>query len=658
MNSDICFDTDAADLDLGLQREWLETNGLGGWASSTVAGAHTRRYHGLLVVATQPPVGRMVLLSKVGETLVLPQDRVELDTNLYPGAVHPQGHRHLESFSIDPYPVFTYAVGDVRLRKSVCMIQGEHTVVVSYELLQADAPLELEVRPFFAGRDYHHLGEANGSVRHEAGFADGVLSYQVYEGQPTVRLSLPGAVYDAAPGWYYNHEYPREAERGLDAREDLFSCGVLHCTLQPGEKLALVCSTEAEAGRDGMALVQTEMRRRAGETLPPALAAHPLARHLATAAGQCLVRRGDKRHTILAGYHWFTDWGRDTMIALPGVCLVTGRYAEARGIFRAFVEHISEGMIPNRFPDAGEHPDYNTVDATLWFFTALYKYVRYSGDYDFAQELWTELEEIIAWHQRGTRYGIRVEADGLLAAGEEGAQLTWMDAKVGDWVVTPRQGKAVEINALWYNALRVTAHLAERFGQADKAQSYGAQADQVKARFEALFWNAETGCLYDVVEGERRDGSIRPNQVMALSLPFPLLDGARALSILQVVEEHLLTPRGLRSLSSRDPAYRGHYGGAPLERDGAYHQGTVWGWLIGPFLTALSRLRGEEGRRQAGQIVAGFADHLKEAGLGSVSEIFDGEAPHAPRGCIAQAWSVAELLRAYWEDVLDQGPKD
>lgn len=658
MDLDIAFYADAANLEGGLRREWLETNALGGWASSTVAGAHTRRYHGLLVVATQPPVGRMVMLSKIGETLVLPEGRAELACNLYPGAVYPQGHAYLESFVLDPYPVFTYAGAGFSLRKNVAMLDLEHTVVVSYKLLRADGPCRLELRPFFAGRDYHHLTEANDAVRREADFAGDTLRYSPYEGQPTVHIRLPGASYAPEPEWYYNHEYPREAERGLDAREDLFGCGVLSRVLQQGDEVTLVCSIRDPTGRDGQALLAAEARRRRQAAVPAAIAAHPVARQLYRAADQCLVRRGDDRHTILAGYHWFTDWGRDTMIALPGVCLVGGRYAEARGIFRAFAENCSEGMIPNRFPDAGETPDYNTVDATLWFFTAFYKYLLYSDDYAFAAEMWPLLEDVVDWHRRGTRYGICVDSDGLLEAGEEGVQLTWMDAKVGDWVVTPRQGKAVEINALWYNALRIAGHVARKLGEADKAVSYEAAARNAKARFEALFWHETAGCLYDVIDGERFDGSVRPNQILALSLPFPLLEGERAGRVLDTVEEHLLTPRGLRSLSPRDPAYRGHYGGTPVERDGAYHQGTVWGWMIGPFLTALARGRGEAGRRQAASIVDGFADHLREAGLGSISEIFDGEAPHAPRGCVAQAWSVAELLRAYWEDVLGEGPRD
>ena len=647
------------DLSRASGREWLETNGLGGWSSSTVAGAHTRRYHGLLVAATRPPVGRLVLLSKLEETLVLPHDHLELDCNFFPGAVHPEGHCLLSGFSLDPFPTFTYATDEISLRKTIGMVHGEHTVVIVYELLRAPGPVQLQLRPLFAGRDYHQLMKANDAVHREGLFAKDVFRYQSYPDQPTVHLLVPGAHYNPSPDWYYNYQYPREEERGLECSEDLFTPGALHCTLETGRRLAVLIAVDDPQGRDSIALLETERQRRAALSLPGALAEQPLAGQLARAADQFLVRRGDGLHTILAGYHWFTDWGRDTMIALPGLCLVTGRHAEAKSIFRAFAAHISDGLLPNRFPDLGEQPEYNTVDATLWFFVALYKYLQYTGDYDFIQkELWDPLQEILARHERGTRFRIGVDPDdGLLAAGEEGVQLTWMDAKVGDWVVTPRQGKPVEINTLWYNALRIAEHLAGHFSGAALEREFRTQADRVEEEFARLFWNPSAKCLFDVIDGKRRDAAIRPNQIFALSLPFPLLDGEKARQVFAAVDRHLFTPCGLRSLSPADPAYRSRYLGSPWERDGAYHQGIVWGWLIGPFITALVRLHGEEGRVRARRIVADFETHLGEAGLGTISEIFDSESHFAPRGCIAQAWSVAELLRAYCEDVEGVGPK-
>ena len=626
--------------------EWLETNGLGGWASSTVSGAHTRRYHGLLVVATRPPVGRVVLLSRFDETLVWPTGRVELGCSVFPGAIHPQGYQWLVDFAPEPVPTWTYAGDGWVLCKRLALLAGEHALIVEYELVQAAGALCLELRPFFAGRDYHHLMQANDHVARAAAWTDDVLAYQPYPDQPPAHLYAAGASWEAAPDWYYNFQYPREKERGLDYSEDLFAPGRLRLRLAPGAAVGVVAATELPARRNPRALLADEIERR--QQVAVRAPADPLLRSLARAAHSFIVRRGDGLHTLVAGYHWFTDWGRDTMIALPGLCLVTGRFAEARDIFAAFAEHVSEGMIPNRFPDAGEVPEYHAVDATLWFFVALYKYVQYTKDYEFARALWPTLEDIAAWHVRGTRHQIKADADGLLAAGEAGVQLTWMDAKIGDWVVTPRMGKPVEVNALWYNALNVLQHLAEVFGQ---RADYGQRAAAVRASFERLFWCQKRGYLCDVVAPEGPDWAIRPNQIFALSLPFALVEGVRARRVLAVIDEHLLTPRGLRSLAPSDPAYCARYAGGPWERDSAYHQGTVWGWLIGPYITALCRCYGQKGRQRGRALLDGFAAHLHEAGLGTVSEIFDAEPPFAPRGCIAQAWSVAELLRAGVEDV-------
>ena len=633
-------------------REWLETNGLGGWASSTVSGAHTRRYHGLLVVATCPPVGRVVLLSRLDETLVLPTRRVELSCSIFSGVIHPRGDQWLTAFVPEPVPTWTYAGDGWVLRKRLALLAGEHALVVAYELVQAPGPLCLELRPFFAGRDYHHLVQANDQVARTAAWTDDVLAYQPYPDQPPAYIYAADASWEAAPDWYYNFQYPREEERGLDHSEDLFTPGHLRLRLAPGATAGVLATTELPACRDPLALLTDEIERRQQVEVCTPWASDPLLRLLARAADQFLVRRGDGLHTVVAGYHWFTDWGRDTMIALPGLCLVTGRFAEARGIFAAFAEYVSEGMIPNRFPDAGEEPEYHAVDATLWFFVALYKYLQYTEDYEFARELWPTLEDIAAWHERGTRHQIRVDDDGLLTAGEPGVQLTWMDAKIGDWVVTPRMGKPVEVNALWYNALKILQHLGETFGQ---RADYGQRAAEVQASFDRLFWCEERGYLCDVVAPEGPDWAIRPNQIFALSLPFPLVEGERARRILSVIDEHLLTPRGLRSLSPHDPAYCAQYAGGPWERDSAYHQGTVWGWLIGPYITALCRCHGRVGRQRGRALLDGFAAHLNEAGVGTVSEIFDAEPPFAPRGCIAQAWSVAELLRAGVEDVWENG---
>jgi predicted glycogen debranching enzyme len=643
----ISFDaTVTHDLDTAASREWLEANGLGGWASGTVAGCHTRRYHGLLVAATRPPVGRMVLLSKLAETLVVGDDRHELDTNRYAGAVHPHGYESLVSFALDPMPTFVYEAGGVRLQKTVAAIHGENTTVVLYEVKSAPGPVSLELRPLVAHRDYHALQHANDAIRFaNASFLDGVFRAKPYDGAPELFLQVPGSSFTAKPDWYFRFEYALEMERGLDAHEDLFCYGAFRRELASGDRFGVIVSTGEVAGRDPVALVAKERARRA--VVADAVAAEdPALRELAAAADAFVVRRGEDLRTIIAGYPWFSDWGRDTMIALPGICLATGRYDDAKKILRAFARSVDEGMLPNRFPDAGDAPEYNTVDGTLWFFVAAHRYLEATGDEAFVLgELLPVFEDIVARHERGTRYGIKVDDDGLLRAGEPGVQLTWMDAKVGDWVVTPRYGKPVEIQALWYNALCVLADLRARAGRAVEAASLLARAKQVKARFVETFWNAEASCLYDVVDGDRRDASVRPNQIFALSLPYTLLPKDKARAVLAVVEDKLLTPYGLRSLAPGDPAYRGRYEGGPAERDASYHQGTVWSWLLGPYAEALVKTSGVVARPKARKAIEGLLPHLQEAGLGTISEIFDGDAPHAPRGCPAQAWSVGEALR-------------
>jgi predicted glycogen debranching enzyme len=639
------------DFTTALHREWLETNGLGGWASSTISGAHSRRYHGLLVAATQPPVGRMVLLSKLDETVVIDGQRHELSCNAYPAAIHPRGYELLESFTKDLFPVFVYQAAGIRLRKTIAAIHGENTTLVVYEVLQAPSAFGFELLPLVAGRDAHALTHANDAIRREAHFRDGIFQVQPYDGVPELFIAVPGAGYEARPDWFFNFQYALEQERGLDFSEDLFCYGSFRLTLRPGDKLALIISTENPAGRDAFNLLEWEEHRRQGH-LARMWLRDEVATTLTLAADQFVVQRGQESVTVIAGYHWFSDWGRDTMIALPGLTLVTGRFQEAAKILRAFAASVSQGMLPNRFPDVPGEPEYNSVDAALWFFVATYEYFQYTGNMELVQdELLPVLEEIVAWHDRGTRYHIHVDADGLLVAGEPGVQLPWMDARFGDRPVTPRQGKAVEINALWVNALQIVADLMLQSGAGSAAAKYRERAERVKQRFNEVFWNEQDQCLYDVVEGERREAAIRPNQIFALSLPFPLLSDARAASVLRIVEEQLLTPYGLRSLAPGHPDYRPHCGGDPSSRDCTYHQGTVWGWLSGPFITALVRLKGPAGKAQAKTIIENLSGHLNDAGIGSISEIFDADPPHTPRGCIAQAGSVAEVLRAYLEDV-------
>ena len=642
------------DLDEAASREWLETNGLGGFSSSTVIGMNTRRYHGLLTAATKPPVGRIVMLSKLEEALIIDGRRYELSANQYAGTIYPQGFQYQTGFRLDPFPVFTYEVEGLRLEKSLFMVQGHNTVVVHYELQAGNATqgIELEVRPLIAFRDYHSTTHENSALRSHVEVSNGMATLSPYADLPALHLAHNGGARDASGFWYRHFEYAIEKERGLDSTEDLFSPLSLAFDLNTNATARIIASTErrnidlADEYRDA----EIERRRATTTRIP---AEHDeLVQILTAAADQFIVAR-ERCKTVIAGYHWFSDWGRDTMIALPGLTFTTGQTQIAKSILSEFALHVDQGMLPNRFPDAGETPEYNTVDATLWFFEAVRSLLQHTNDYEFVRaQLYNVLKDIIGWHIKGTRYNIHADGDGLLVSGEPGVQLTWMDAKVGDWVVTPRHGKPVEIQALWYNALRVMEQLAGKFGETDNEQRYAEMAFHAKQSFNQQFWNNEANCLYDVVDGKARDGSIRPNQIFAISLFYSMLSREQAESILCVVEGELLTPRGLRTLSPNDPRYVGRYEGNPLSRDGSYHQGTVWPWLMGPYITAYIKTRGEEvGREFAIHWLSKFKAHLNEACLGQVSEIFDGDAPHTARGCAAQAWSVAELLRAAVEDV-------
>ena len=648
------------DLQGATAREWLETNGLGGFASSTVAGMNTRRYHGLLVAAARPPVGRTALLSKLEETLFVGGRRYELATNQYPGVVHPRGQLWMTRFRLDPFPVFTYRVGGFELEKSVVMLYGENTTCVRYSLRRVgsgETDVRLEVRPLIAFRDHHALTHENGALAPRVHGEEGLLTVAPYEGLPALHFAHEAGEVEAAGHWYRNFTYAEEQARGLDYREDLFSPFALKFDLGGRNEVSIIASTERRDVRRAGELMCAEVERR-GAVLESSPADDETVRALTAAADQYVVARGSQK-TVIAGYHWFGDWGRDTMIALPGLTLVTGRFDVARSVLAEFARHVSQGMLPNRFTEGDEAPEYNTVDATLWYFEAVRALVAHTGDEEFVRaNLYPVLRDIVEWHERGTRYGIHVEEDGLLSAGVEGAQLTWMDAKVGDRVITPRHGKPVEIQALWYNALRTMEEFARQFGCVADEGKYAGMASRARDSFNVQFWNEEAGRLYDVVDGTARDASMRPNQIFAVSLRHSPLSAVRARLVVDAVERELLTPYGLRSLAPSDPRYSGRYGGGPAERDAVYHQGAVWAWLIGPFVTAYLKVHGRtpEAVGRARDMLAPLGAHLKEACLGHVSEIFEGDAPHAPRGAVAQAWSVAELLRALVEDVQGVGP--
>jgi predicted glycogen debranching enzyme len=644
---DVCASFDAA-----AQREWLETNGLGGYASSTLAAANTRRYHGLLVAAVHPPVGRFVLLSKLEEVVVLDGQRYELSANQYPGVVHPQGFRYLKQFRLDPFPVFTFQLENVEIEKTVFMVHGENTTVVQYRLLgPATAACTIEIRPLIAFRDYHSTTHQNGALNSCVTEEPGIASVQPYAALPALFFGHNATQVDARGCWYRHFEYLEEQRRGLDFVEDLFSPLLLRFNLHPGEAATIVASTEKRVAAQAELYRRQEITRR--KALARNVASDPVIQSLVTAADQYIVSRGEQK-TVIAGYHWFGDWGRDTMIALPGLALSTGRPEIAKSILRTFAQHVDQGMLPNRFPEAGETPEYNTVDGALWFFEAARAYLEHTNDARFVQEtLFPVLSDIIAWHVRGTRYGIKMDPSGLLSAGEPGVQLTWMDAKIGDWVVTPRSGKPVEIQALWYNALCVMQGLAQQFGDEPARKRYHSMAGVTRWSFNRLFWNGEGGCLYDVVNGGPPDASIRPNQIFAVSLPYSMLCEERARKVVEVVERELLTPYGLRTLARSDSRYRPRYEGGVFDRDSAYHQGTVWPWLLGPFITAYLKANAysQEARQRAAGWLASVIELTREKGLGQICEILDGDPPHRPCGCIAQAWSVAEILRAATESL-------
>lgn len=634
--------------------EWLDTNGLGGWSGASITGANTRRYHGLLVAAVKPPADRMVLLSKLDEILVINEKRIELGTNHYAeDVISPNGFNYIHSFSKDLFAEWIYEVEGIRLKKTIAMVHGENTVVVCYEVLHAKGKCFMELLPLMAARGYHTLAHEGPQMHWDAGFEKEVFHNQP-DGDQHLYIKVPEATYRHSPRWFNNFTYQVEAYRGLDYSEDLFNHGVFTLSLKKGDTVGIIISTNDPVQKDAFILLANEKLRR--EALLNNQSADETMRSLLLAADQFIVKRDETLKTVIAGYHWFTDWGRDTMISLPGLTLCTGRFEDAKKILGAFANSVSQGMLPNRFQDYGEAPEYNNVDGTLWYFIAVYKYLQSTNDKKFVlQQILPVLKDIMEWHHKGTRYHIHEESDGLLYSGEPGVQLTWMDAKVGDWVVTPRIGKAVEIQALWYNALCIYAELLLLNKEKEPATIYEQKAALVKKNFIQQFYNEATGYLYDVIDGDVKDDALRPNQLFAIGLPFALVnDVTIAGNVLKITAEKLYTPVGLRSISPDDSHYSGVYGGDAWHRDAVYHQGTVWSWLLGPYIDAVMIVYGDKGKKKAEEIISAFKYHLGEACIGSVSEIFDGDAPHHPRGCVAQAWGVAEIIRVITEHGLFQ----
>ncbi len=638
------------DLEHAESLEWLVTNGAGGFASGTVAGPRTRRYHGLLVAALDPPATRTVMAAEVHEILQVADHEVPLHASRWhDDTVSPRGYEHAEAFWLDgAVPAWRFCVGEVALEKRIFMVPGKNATVVQYRLARG-RPARLTVKVLAAYRDCHATTHAGG-WQMEVTQRSGAVQVVPLPGGRPLRISSVAMTIEPAHSWYEGFLLRREQERGLDSVDDSLHVATATVDLAVGDEVSLLLS--AEPGDIDAIAAFGEVVRREHAILERYRSQHgssadELGARLALAADQFLVSRGIAGHqgsSVIAGYHWFGDWGRDTMVSLPGLTLSTGRPELARDILVTYARFVDAGMIPNRFPDAAGVPEYNTVDATLWYLEAVRGYVEATGDLGLARELWPVLEEIVSAHERGTRYGIAIDpGDGLLRSGESGVQLTWMDAKVGDWVVTPRVGKCVEINALWLNGLAALAVLAKQLGRDDAP--WRQRASRVSSSMQR-FWCAETDYLFDVLDGPAgADRTLRPNQIFAVSLAACAFNSTQQRAVVDACGAALLTSHGLRSLAPAHADYRAVYEGDQRSRDGAYHQGTVWAWLLGPFALAHFRVYGDASAARS--FLEPLRDHLGAHGVGTIAEIFDGAAPHRPRGCIAQAWSVAEFLRAW-----------
>ncbi|MBF0547218.1 MAG: amylo-alpha-1,6-glucosidase [Candidatus Riflebacteria bacterium] len=639
--------------------EWLVTNGIGGFASSTIIGMNTRRYHSVLTASMKPPTERINLVSRLEETLILESYEYPLSTNRYAKVLFPSGHLYLERFERDPLPTWTFQISDVLVTKTLFMVYGRNTTVVTYKIYSNGRNVSLKIRPHYVFRDFH------GNMYENPGFVDNTAlsekgwSLQPFTNAPQLYMAWDKGIFVEEGYWYRDNFLVEEARRGLESSEDDYSNGYLNYT-GTGGLLSVIFSDQPIEGINPI-----EMRKREEirlETVASSMNSQDaFLRKLLLAADQFIVDRNSTGgKTIIAGYPWFSDWGRDSLISLPGLTLVTGRYNDARSILKTFAAYVKDGLVPNCFEDRGSEILYNSVDASLWFFFAVYKLLEYTDDYAFVQNhLFPAMKQIIEAFQNGTRFSIKMDPeDGLISAGEPGVQLTWMDAKINDWVVTPRHGKAVEINALWYNALKIFELLQEKFE--GNSMEVGALARKVRLSFKRIFWNQEEKCLFDCVTTDgKTDDSFRPNQIFAVYLPYPLLSPPEEKQLVENVFKRLYTSMGLRSLSPHNQGYIGKFHGSRLERDSAYHQGTVWSYLLGPFISSYLKVfhYSMEAQLRASHMLDVFRAHMEgESCLGTISEVFDGNPPHFSGGCFAQAWSVAEILRSYVEDVKGQKP--
>jgi predicted glycogen debranching enzyme len=669
--------------DDAIRKEWIITNGLGGYASSTVLGINTRKYHGLLVAAYHPPGDRRICLAKLDEEILVGNNIYPLGANEFQNAIFPEGHAFLKEFSISPFPRYVYAVQDVEVQKTVFMPHEENATVIIYEILNKNIfDVKVQVFPLINCRHIHSVTDRS---KNPWQFAQKLADNEVNVSFPDIPQSLlsmkttDGRYYDSGR-WIERIYYREDAMRGENCFDDCYQLGYFEVNVEANKSknfaiTAVADKNEANAVKimaempvtmyDTEALHEREIKSREDLLAKfyedhKALPLNDWVNWIILATDQFIVKgTDDAQKSIIAGYHWFEAWGRDAFISLPGLMLVTGRFEDARKVFLTFQKHCKQGLIPNFIPDKLEPPAYNAVDATLWFVNAVLQYLKYTGDFKFVQEqLWETLKAIFDNHVKGTAFNIHVDDDGLLS---HGPQLTWMDAIVEGKPITPRDGKAVEVQALWYNALKTMELLANKFNEKSEAEKYVQMVGKTRKSFVEKFWNPEKNCLFDVVSEHGKDDSLRPNQIFAVALDFTMLDNVKNEKIVDTLNRELLTPYGLRTLAKNDPRYVGVYAGDRGSRDKAYHNGTVWPWLLGAFATAFLKTKGyAEYRREYALknfLSPLFAEQIFKAGLGSISEIFDGEPPHTPRGCISQAWSVAEPFRAYVEDVMHVRPK-
>jgi predicted glycogen debranching enzyme len=659
-----------------IKREWIVTNGLGGYASSTVLGLNTRKYHGLLVAALKPPRKRTVCLSKVDEEVIMGSESYPLGVSEFQNGIFPKGYLFLKEFSVSPFPRYVYYVQDVRVEKNLFLPYRKNAAIILYQIFnKADLDVKFRVYPLINWRHIHFVTNRwRTSFNFVQKRGDKAVDVRFGLTEPVLLMQATSGCYKADGRWIEKIYYREEAERKESCLDDCYQPGFFEFNVKrsKGENFAIVVVADemkAEARKildelghtfsDIERLYKSEMQHRK-------LFLEKFYKDHGTLSDSdwlsWLVMATDMfvvEQAVIAGYHWFEVWGRDTFISLPGLMLVTGKFEDARKVFLSFKEKCKNGLIPNFLPDGLDQPVYNSVDASLWYVNAVLQYLKYTGDFKFVRKnLWETIKTIIEEYLEGTIFNIRADSDGLLF---HDAQLTWMDTAINGQPVTPRTGKAVDVQALWYNALKTAALLAEKFGEKNFAEKYTTKAEKAKRSFEDKFWNAEKNYLFDAIDGEAKDDSLRPNQIIAVALDFIMLDNTENEKIVDIVGKELLTPYGLRTLSPNDPRYVGVYVGDRISRDKAYHNGTVWPWLLGPFTSAYLKVKGYADYRREyafrNFLLNLFTDHVYKAGLGAISEIFDGDSPHTPRGCIAQGWSVAEPFRAYVEDIMLVRPK-